>query len=116
MNHQARTWRRSRLAALMLAAAVVAAPLPAMAEDVHQPEPGSPGIAASAKKAVEATVLKASSAPRLAQDQAAAPRTDLGTSSFFKSPAGIITLVAVGVWVGYAFYSTSNDRIKSPAK
>lgn len=100
----------------MLAAAVVAAPLPAMAGDGHQLEPGRPGIAASAKKAVETTVLKTSGAPRLAQDQAGAPRTDLGSTSFFKSPAGILTLVAVGVGVGYALYSTSNDRIKSPAR
>lgn len=116
MKYQARTWRQSRLAALVLAAAVVAAPLPAMAEEVHQPASGSPGIAASAKKAVEASVLKTPGAPRLAQDQAGAPRTDLGSTSFFKSPAGIITLVAVGVGVGYALYSTNNDRIKSPAK
>ncbi len=116
MTHQARTWRRSPMAALTLAIAIVAAPLPAMAGDVHPTEPGSPGIAVSAKKAVEAAVAKQAGAPRLSQDAAGAPRTDLGSSSFFKSPAGIITLVVVGAGVGYALYSTSNDRIKSPAK
>lgn len=116
MNHQALPWRRSRLAALALATAVGAAPLPAMAGDSHQPGPVGPGIAASARRAVEQTLQKTPAAPRLAQDQAGAPRTDLGSSSFFKTPAGIITLVAVGAGVGYALYSTSHDRIKSPGR
>ena len=67
-------------------------------------------------RAVEQTLQKTPATPRLAQDQTGAPRTDLGSSSFFKTPAGIITLVAVGAGVGYALYSTSHDRIKSPGR
>lgn len=114
MTHQARFWRRSWVAAL-LAAAIAAAPLPAMAGDVHQPEPTGPGIAASARKAVETSVARTAAAPRL-QDQGGGPRTDLGSKSFFRSPAGVAVLVAIGVGFGYALYSTNNDRVKSPGK
>lgn len=116
MTHQARSGRRSWLAVLTLAAAVVAAPLPALAGDVHLPDQGGPGIAASAKKAVETSVLKTPNAPRMAQDQAGGGRTDLGSSSFFKTPAGVVTLVVLAVGTGFALYSTSNDRVKSPAR
>jgi hypothetical protein len=45
-----------------------------------------------------------------------APTASLESKSFFKSPAGIVALILVGVGTGVALYSTSNDRIKSPAK
>lgn len=116
MSQYARIWRASPVRVFALALAIAAAPLPAMAGDVHPTEPTTPGIAASAQKALAATTLNATTAPRNAQDQSGTRRTDLGSSSFFKSPAGIITLVAVGAGLGFALYSTSNDRVKSPAR
>lgn len=115
MNQQARMARRPWLRVLLLAAAVAAAPLPAVAGDSHEPAQPGPGIKASAAKAVAAEAARPAAGVRMARSQDT-PRTDLGSSSFFKSPAGIIALVAVGVGVGYALYSTSNDRIKSPAR
>lgn len=37
-------------------------------------------------------------------------------SSFFKTKPGVIALVVMAVGSGYALYSASNDRIKSPGK
>lgn len=51
---------------------------------------------------------------RAAQDQSAS--TDLRSGSFFKSKAGIATLVVFGAGVGYAIYSSSNDRIRSTGR
>lgn len=42
--------------------------------------------------------------------------TDLKSTSFLKSAAGIATLVIFGAGVAYAVYSSSNDRIKSPGR
>ena len=44
------------------------------------------------------------------------PSTDLRSGSFFKSPAGIVTIVVFGAGVGYAVYSSSNDRIRSAGR
>jgi hypothetical protein len=44
------------------------------------------------------------------------PQTDLRAGSFFKTPAGIATLVIFGAGVGYALYSSSNDRIRSEGR
>jgi len=97
---------------LTLAAAIVVAPLPALAGDSLS-TPRAPGIAASAQKAAETTVLKSSA--RMSQG-AGQTTTDLGSPSFFKTKAGVITLVLVGAGVGFAVYSTSHDRVKSPGK
>jgi hypothetical protein len=51
---------------------------------------------------------------RAAQSTAAAPELESG--SFFKTPVGVAVLVAFTAGVGYAVYSSSNDRIKSPGR
>ncbi len=45
-----------------------------------------------------------------------APSTDLRSGSFFKSKAGVATLVLFAAGVGYAIYSSSNDRIRSTGR
>ena len=109
MNYHVRP--RRLLVPVVLALAIAAAPLPALAGEPHATA-HPPGIAAAAQKAVAAQVKTDA---RMARAQSnAGTKTDLGSSSFFKSPPGIITLIAVGAGLGYALYSTSNDRIKSP--
>ena len=44
------------------------------------------------------------------------PSTDLRSGSFFKSPAGIVTMIVFVAGVGYALYSSSNDRIRSEGR
>ena len=85
------------------------------------PPPGesAPTLAASIQKAAvmeSAKMGKARASSSVAAQDPGQPRTDLGSTSFFKKPAGIVALILVGVGTGYALYSTSNDRIKSPAK
>jgi hypothetical protein len=99
---------------LLVALALVVAPLPAMAGESTAKPAGTPSIAAAAQQAVS-TQLKAAPAQFRAQSTATA-NTDLGSNSFFKTPAGIITIAVLGAGVGYAIYSTSHDRIKSPGK
>ena len=113
MNRRNRPRRRLLGPVFALAVALVVTPLPVMAGESHATAPRSPSITAAAQKAVAAE-LKAGS-PSLARAQSTTgAKTDLGSSSFFKSPAGIITLVAIGAGLGYALYSTSHDRISSP--
>jgi hypothetical protein len=98
---------------LLLALAVAAAPLPAWAAD----PPAAPGpIQASVQKAVAAQVVTLSKAPAAQATQAGGTTTDLGSKSFFKSKAGIITLVVTSVGIAATLYSTSHDRVKSPGK
>lgn len=102
-------WTLARLIALALVIAL--APLPVMA--------GPPGGQAGTAT-IRQSVAKIGATERLAATPVAAARaqseTDLSSKSFFKTPAGIITLALVGAGAGYALYSTKNDRIKSPAK
>lgn len=51
-----------------------------------------------------------------ASTAASSQQTDLGSPGFFRTPAGLLTLAAIGVGVGFAIYSTSHDRVKSPAR
>jgi hypothetical protein len=107
------------LRVLVLAAAVVAAPLPALAGEVTGTAAQPPVLQTAIAKVAVSEVQALSTPPSTVRAQEA-PAVDreatLGSGSYFKSPAGIITLIAVGVGVGVALYSTSNDRIKSPAK
>jgi hypothetical protein len=114
VNHQLRPWRRPVLRVLTLALAVAVAPMPALAGETPANTPGP--IQASIQKAVASQVVVLTKAPAARADQASGTTTDLGSKSFFKSKAGIVTLIVVGVGVGATLYSTSHDRVKSPAK
>ena len=114
MNHQLRPWRRPVLRVLTLALAVAVAPLPALAGETPANPPGP--IQASIQKAVASQVVVLTKAPAARADQASGTTADLGSKSFFKSKAGIITLLVTAVGVGATLYSTSNDRVKSPGK
>jgi hypothetical protein len=94
---------------LALAVVIALLPLPALADQGSAK--AAPGIRVSA-----ATIAKTE--PLAASETAAQAGAPAGTDSpsFFKSPAGIVTLVLVGVGVGFALYSTKNDRINSPGR
>lgn len=65
---------------------------------------------------VAATREAAAMKERQPQQAPENPRTDLRTKSFFKTPAGIATLVIFGAGVGYALYSSREDRIRSEGR
>jgi hypothetical protein len=100
--------RLTALGCVVLAGSLLLPP-PAAAE----PAAATPSITATARRlaAREAAAMKERQGA-----QAPAPTTDLRSGSFFKTPAGIATLVIVGVGTAYAAYSASNDRIKSPGR
>lgn len=115
MNHQSRPWRRPVLRVLVLALALAAAPLPALAGAPSETPPAP--IKASIQKAVALQIVTLAKAPEARATQAGGgTTTDLGSSSFFKTKAGVVTLVLAAAGVGYALYSTSQDRVKSPAR
>lgn len=111
---------RRVLAIATVVAVTVSLPSTAFAGDRARTE--TPGIRASAERvaAIESerltkTAPSAARAANATNEQSGSSR-DLQSGSFFKSPAGIAVLVAFGVGVGYALYSSSNDRIRSSGR
>jgi len=95
---------------LLLALAVAAAPMPALA--------GETGPTAAPAPVLKDAIAKAAAAVPLAKARAqsgAAPvdKSELGSKSFFKKPAGIIALVVVAAGGAYMAYSMKQDRIHS---
>ena len=114
MNFIVRTWRSPVLRVSLLALAIAAAPLPALAGDATTTgSTPAPSIKTSMESILATQTL---AAPAAAARAPQSGTTDLGSKSFFKSPAGIAALVALAAGVGYALYSTNNDRVKSPAR
>lgn len=108
-------WRGWCGRAMMLALTAALIPLPAAASD-----------AAPATKAKASQVSLKEGATRAAARTPLAPagrarhaKQDAATKSspgFFKTPAGALALAVMIGGVGYALYSTKNDRITSPSK
>ena len=76
------------------------------------PTPGPIAAAATAK--VEA--VPAEALAQAAQATPTAAATDTGGKPFFKTTKGAVALVLLAGAFGYAFYSFSNGRVKTPAK
>ena len=106
VKHQFRTWRTAARV-LVLAMVVTAIPLPSLAEETSKPV-ATPIKASIAKAAVTSSAAVAQAKPATAPD-----KSELGSTSFFKKPAGIVVLAVVGAGIGYMAYSMSNDRIHS---
>jgi hypothetical protein len=103
---------------LVLVLAVGAVPANCLA---GEPPPGgaTPTLAASIQKVVaaeSAKMGKAKSSSTAAKQDPGQAATNLGSKSFFRTRAGIVAIVLVGVGTGVALYSTSNDRISSPGR
>ena len=113
MNYPVRRWRPAvRVLAVVLALAI---PLPVLAAEGGQ-QAATPGLKASIPHAVASARLTAPVKARAAKAQSQAPseaRAQLGSKSFFKSPAGMLVLAVVAAGGGYALYSVSHDRIHS---
>ncbi len=110
-NPSLRRWSLARI--FVLAVAVALAPLPVAAADQNAPPPG---LKASAAKIVTAERLVVNKAPAKAQKDQDTSGAGLQSGSFFKTPAGIAVIAILAAGAGYAFYSTSHDRIHSQAR
>lgn len=80
------------------AAAEPAAPAPSVLQT---------GRSVAARQAVS---LPTSKAPKASATMAT--QSNLESRSFFKTKAGAATLILFGAGVGYAVYSSSNDRVR----
>jgi hypothetical protein len=90
-----------------LALILAAIPLPCLAGESDKAVP-PPGLKASIAKAATSGTTALEQAKPTAPD-----RAKLGSRSFFKSPAGIATLVVVALGTGFAIYTAKHDRIHS---
>lgn len=108
-----RAWS-TRVTAMTCVALLVGMSFPGLssADPVTTPQRS---IARTAQVLAAREVL-ASRGTAAAQSQGAAAHPELESSSFFKTKVGVAVLAAFGAGVGYAIYSASNDRIKSPGR
>ena len=97
---------------LVVALVLAATPLPTLAGEPPAPAPPRPSLNTLVKQAAAVTPI----APARAQTATGADKSEFGSPSFFKKPAGIAVLAALAAGVGYALYSTQHDRVSSPAK
>jgi hypothetical protein len=105
------SWARPIAGLVALTLALAGAVPVAAAEDARKAP-----LAASASAAVAAKPLPASALAQAAPaSQGSSGSTDLGSKSFFKTPAGKISLVLMAAGTGYMVYSAfkDNDPVKS---
>jgi hypothetical protein len=115
VKYLVRPWRRTVAQMLVLALAVGAAPVNCLASEPAGPPPSSPSLSASIQKAVQQETGKvAKMSPKAARQAGASAPADTSSGGFFKSKAGIMTIVLLAAGTGYALYSTSHDRVTSP--
>jgi hypothetical protein len=95
--------------ALVLVAATV--PWPCLAADPGQPAP-RPRLQASIAPIVRQVAAKSDTGGAVVRAKQA-DKEQLGSTSFFKKPAGIAVILALAAGAGYAIYSASHDRIHS---
>lgn len=110
MTRHSRGMRCTALGCIALVAGVL---LPGSA--AADPTP-VPSILQAGRRAV---VLQAAEAPKAAamqSGQSPADRSVLESKSFFKTKTGAAVLVFFGAGVGYAVYSSSNDRIRGAGR
>lgn len=106
---------RSRLTALGCAVLTGSLWLPAVAS-AQSADRLSPILnAGRAAAARQANTMKERAAAQAAPTPPTSS-TDLRSKSFFKSRAGVATLLIFGGGVAYALYSSSNDRIRSEGR
>jgi len=110
--------------AMLLALIAALVPLPVGAADTPKaPAEKAPSLREAVTKiaprdlaAIEATDgAKKMTRPAVRRsDQSGNPATQSG--SFFRTTPGIVVLATLAVGVGYALYSTQNDRVSSPGR
>lgn len=111
MNFKVRRWRFV-LRVLVLALIAAAVPLPSVAGQAPQPAP-RPGLKASIEPAVRAVVAKPAPAVKAQAQAGTDAKAQIGSTSFFRSGAGIAVIAILAAGTGYALYSASHDRIHS---
>jgi hypothetical protein len=104
--------------ALLVAFVVSVLPSPIWADGITNSSK-SPNLQAAMTKVVQRELAKEPAQRRLERTSAVRAQNTSSTSestSFFKSRTGLIVIAVMAVGVGYAIYSTQNDRINSPGR
>lgn len=115
MRYKVKSWSDSVKRAVALAVVLALAPLPAVAASEPGPSRKPGPIRASVAKITLKDPAKMPTARR--SDARGATQTPSGRDrSFFKTGPGILAIAVMVAGTGYAIYSTTNDRIKSPGK
>ena len=107
-------WRGRLPRAILLAVVVALMPLP-VAAAAERPAGKSGPIKASITK-IGVNAGTAGPARAAGSSRRATQSGPVRDTSFLKSKWGVVALAVMGVGVGYALYSTQNDRITSPGK
>jgi hypothetical protein len=108
--------RARPLAAILALTLALAGAAPAAAsEATPSPAAGPRTLAAAASAAVAAKPLPTGALAQAAPSGPSGSSSDLGSKSFFKTPAGKISLVLMAAGTGYMVYSAfkDNDPVKS---
>ena len=113
MKIQSRSWLLI-VRVLLLTLAVAAAPMPSLAGET------SP-TAAKAAPVLKAAIAKAVASEPLAKARAQGAgdkpdKSELGSASFFKKPAGLIAIIVVAAGGAFMAYSMKHDRIHSDVR
>jgi hypothetical protein len=104
-------FRRALLALLVLALM----PWPAVAGETATPPRSLRAALAEARPPQAMPPRPAVATPMRRSEKAqSAPGTE--SPAFFKTRTGVVVLAVAGIGAGYAIYSTTHDRIKSPGK
>ena len=109
MKIQSRSWLLI-VRVLVLALAIAAAPMPSLAGETSPTAPAAPVL----KDAIAKAAANMPLARARAQGSANKPdKSELGSMSFFKKPAGIVAIVVVAAGTAFMAYSIKHDRIHS---
>lgn len=114
MRRRLGSWARP-LAGLLALILALAGAAPVAASEATPTSVRPTTLAASASAAVAAKPLPAGVLAQAAPSGPSSSSTDLGSKSFFKTPAGKISLVLMAAGTGYMVYSAfkDNDPVKS---
>jgi hypothetical protein len=108
------SWARP-LAGLLALTLALAGAAPAAASEATPSAAGPRTLAAAASAAIAAKPLPTGALAQAAPSGPSGSSSDLGSKSFFKTPAGKISLVLMAAGTGYMVYSAfkDNDPVKS---
>jgi hypothetical protein len=100
---------------VLVAVTATLVPLPLLANEA---QPAGKAKAKTAQVSLRQVVAREAARTPLAASSArtAQAETPKRSASFFKTPVGILALAVMAAGTGYAIYSSTHDRITSPAK
>lgn len=116
MKYLVRPWRRPVARVLVLALILGVVPMDCFAGDPPKAPSASPStLSASIDRAVRSEVANIGKvAPRVLKQAGASATASQSSPSFFKTKAGIVSMVLLAAGTGFAVYSVSHDRVSSP--